>query len=32
MDRAGDGYVVVSTLDGVLVGIVERKDLEAVDR
>jgi rhodanese-related sulfurtransferase len=32
MDRSGERYVVVSTLDGVLVGIVERDDLEAVDR
>jgi rhodanese-related sulfurtransferase len=31
MDRAGEEHVVVSTLDGVLVGIVERADLE-VDR
>jgi rhodanese-related sulfurtransferase len=31
MDDAGESYVVVSTLDGVLVGIVERDDL-AVDR
>lgn len=32
MDRAGERYVVVSTLDGVVVGIVERADLDAVDR
>jgi rhodanese-related sulfurtransferase len=31
MDRAGEAYVVVSLLDGVLVGIVERGDLD-VDR
>lgn len=32
MDRKGEGHVVVSTLDGVLLGIVERADLDAVDR
>jgi rhodanese-related sulfurtransferase len=33
MDRSGERYVVVSTLDGVLVGIVEREDLDrSVDR
>lgn len=32
MDRRGEDHVVVSTLDGVLLGIVERADLEAVDR
>jgi rhodanese-related sulfurtransferase len=31
MDEAGEQHVVVSTLDGVLIGIVERADLE-VDR
>jgi rhodanese-related sulfurtransferase len=32
MDEAGEGHVVVSTLDGVLIGIVERSDLDRVDR
>jgi rhodanese-related sulfurtransferase len=31
MDKGGEGYVVVSTLDGVLIGIVERDGL-VVDR
>ena len=31
MDEAGEGHVVVSTLDGVLIGIVERADL-VIDR
>lgn len=30
MDRRGESYVVVSTLDGVLIGIAERDDLRAV--
>lgn len=32
MDRAGEGHVIVSTSDGVLIGIVERADLDRVDR
>jgi rhodanese-related sulfurtransferase len=32
MDRAAEGHVVGSTLDGVQVGIVERADLDRVDR
>jgi rhodanese-related sulfurtransferase len=32
MDKAGEGHVIVSTLDGVLVGVVERADLDRVDR
>jgi Mg/Co/Ni transporter MgtE len=32
MDKAGEAYVVVSRLDGVLLGIVERDDLDHVDR
>jgi rhodanese-related sulfurtransferase len=32
MDRAGEGHVVVSTLRGVLIGVVERRDLDRVDR
>ncbi len=31
MDKSGESHVVVSTLDGVLIGIVERDDLH-VDR
>jgi rhodanese-related sulfurtransferase len=32
MDKAGEGHVVVSTLDGALIGVVERTDLDRVDR
>jgi rhodanese-related sulfurtransferase len=32
MDRAGEGHIVVSTSDGVLIGVVERPDLDRVDR
>jgi hypothetical protein len=32
MDRGGEQHVIVSTLDGILLGIVERADLDRVDR